>query len=467
MQRKKSSSSKKNIPIAVEFTNKNLTSWGGISSLISHYLERLDFRSWSETNIPVDDTSNNSVSKYSKILSLFLTVLSGGRRFSHVGMWWHGESVFRESFSVDRFSKASSSSTRFWNKICNFGLSEMLLSNARNLALKIVHWDNVNSDDLRFDSSVVTRYGNQEGAVKGYNPKKRGRNSHNPIIAFLGSGYVINLWNRRGNASSGNGIIEFFKQTRSVLGNKFKVLRVACDSGYYLIDFIKYLEANSYTYIISAPMSQLLQKKILEQKEWTHVADGIEVTDFKFKHLDSKWDKERRYVAVRQMVAARPKATGKQMTLPLDIPETIDYRYSVMITNDQIASSKEVWNGYRPRANDENVIKELKDSYGFDSYNLKSFWATEAVMAMIALVLFNLVFFLKKHVINKNSKIKQKLSTIRMNHFIVPAALGSNGRKKILRLGVKDSKKQNFIINMLQLINKMNFTLNCDAIESG
>ena len=120
------------------------------------------------------------------------------------------------------------------------------------------------------------------------------------------------------------------------------------------------------------------------------------------------------------------------MTLPFDLPEISEYRCSAMITHDHSVSLKEVWAGYRPRAKDENVIKELKDSYGVDLYNLNSFWATEAVMAMVALVLYNLFFFLKKHVINKNSKAKQKLSTIRMNHFIVPAALSANGRKKIL-----------------------------------
>jgi hypothetical protein len=78
MQRYNTNSTGQNIPIEVEFTRKNLTSRGGIASLISHYLERLDFRDWTERNIPADDISNNSTSKYSKVLSLFLTILSGG-----------------------------------------------------------------------------------------------------------------------------------------------------------------------------------------------------------------------------------------------------------------------------------------------------------------------------------------------------------------------------------------------------
>ncbi len=38
---------------------------------------------------------------------------------------------------------------------------------------------------LDIDSTIMTRYGNQEGAKKGYKPEKRGRNSHHPLIAFV------------------------------------------------------------------------------------------------------------------------------------------------------------------------------------------------------------------------------------------------------------------------------------------
>ena len=72
--------------------------------------------------------------------------------------------------------------------------------------------------------------------------------------------------------------MEYFMQTIAVLGSDFKILKVICDLGYYLIKFIKYLEYKSYSYIISAPICQLIQKKILDQKLGTKVADGIEIS---------------------------------------------------------------------------------------------------------------------------------------------------------------------------------------------
>ena len=64
------------------------------------------------------------------------------------------------------------------------------------------------------DSTILIRYGKQERAKKGYNPKKHGRPSHHPLIAFLNkSKYVIHLWNRSGNVTSWNNIIAFFTES--------------------------------------------------------------------------------------------------------------------------------------------------------------------------------------------------------------------------------------------------------------
>jgi hypothetical protein len=46
---------------------------------------------------------------------------------------------------------------------------------------------NLNRITLDVDSTVITRWGHQiQGASKGYNPRNHGRNSHHPLIAFVG-----------------------------------------------------------------------------------------------------------------------------------------------------------------------------------------------------------------------------------------------------------------------------------------
>jgi len=445
----------------IDFTDKPISAWGGIASLVARYVERLGFREWVEKNLTIAEVSPNGKGRYEKVLALLLTVLAGGDRFSHMGWWGYGKEIMCRSFGVEWLPQSPSVLTRFWNKVDSFEAAECLGAKLRSLAMEIVAWEGMKEDELRFDSSVVTRYGRQEGAVKGYNPKKHGRASHHPLIAFLGSGYIVNLWNRSGNSSSGNGIVEFFKQTLRSLDGKLAVTRILADTGYYLIGFIDYLERNGYLYIISAPMNQMLQRRIFDVKDWTPVDDGIEAAEFYFRHLAPGWDVERRYVVIRQEVARRPKASGKQMSLFPDLPEGKNYRYSVMITNETMAPV-EVWRTHRPRATVENVIDDMKDGYGFSSFSLHSFWATEAVMAMIGMVFRNLIVHLNRNILNPEGRLPE-LKTLRLKMFIIPALLGSDGRRHVLRLGITDQGIRDKITQLLGKISVMKARLNCNA----
>ncbi len=60
-----------------------------------------------------------------------------------------------------------------------------------------------------------------------------------------------------------------------------------------------------------------------------------------------------------------PKASGKHPALFKELEELKSYRFSLYISNDEELGPEEIWRGYRPRANDENVVKDLKEGYGF------------------------------------------------------------------------------------------------------
>jgi hypothetical protein len=101
--------------------------------------------------------------------------------------------------------------------------------------------------NLNLDSSVLARCGNQQGAKRGSNPKKQGQPSQHPVLAFPGSGYVVNVWNRSGDTSTGHGAVPFFRQRLLSLGSDFHGNRVLCDSGFYEIEFITYLEGKRFS----------------------------------------------------------------------------------------------------------------------------------------------------------------------------------------------------------------------------
>ena len=74
---------------------------------------------------------------------------------------------------------------------------------------------------MDFDSTIITRYGKQEGAKKGYNPKKQGRDSHHPLLAFIADlRLVANVWLRSGDTGSSNNFAAFLEDTLNKLKGK-------------------------------------------------------------------------------------------------------------------------------------------------------------------------------------------------------------------------------------------------------
>ena len=450
--------------VKIHFTNKPITAWGGLATIVAKLLEVLEFRSWVESTIPIEEKSNYGKGIYEKVLATFLTILSGGERFSHLSWWSHGSEAIKKTFAVTWLPKASSTLTRFWGKIGTQYVSEKLGDAARRFAITLIEWQGIGENTLNLDSSVLTRYGNQQGAKRGYNPKKRGRPSHHPLLAFLGSGYVVNLWNRSGHSSAGQSAVSFFHQTRMALGASFHINRVLCDSGFYEATFIEYLEHTCLSYIIAVPISPTIQREILQVKQWHTISKGVEVGEFVFQHYDAKWTKLRRYVVVRQSIAKRPTALGKQPSLFKDLIDWSQYRISVMITNDSSSPPEEIWRRYRPRANDENVIKDLKEGYSFETFNVNNFWATEAVLTMIALVFHNLIVYLNRTILNPN-RPQEQLTTLRHKYFTLPGQLGSGGRNYVLRLSVQERKIRATAVSIMRRISLLSHSLNCIAVD--
>ncbi|MCX8090446.1 MAG: transposase, partial [Verrucomicrobiae bacterium] len=224
------------------------------------------------------------------------------------------------------------------------------------------------------DSTVCERYGRQEGARKGYNPRKPGRPSHHPLKAALGSGYVVNLWNRRGDTHSAHQAVAFYEQTRRELPGGLKLSWVLADSGFGEEGFLERLEADAQPYIVALRLSAWVQRAICSVTAWRRIERGIEVGEVTLAL--STWKKERRLIFVRQHGPTRPEASGKQPLLFRELEAHRDWRYSAYVTSDTGLAAEELWRTYRPRANEENCIKELKEGYGWHEFNVHSFWGT-------------------------------------------------------------------------------------------
>jgi hypothetical protein len=134
-----------------------------------------------------------------------------------------------------------------------------------------------------------------------------------------------------------------------------------------------------------------------------------------------------------------------------------------MITNDAEKTPEEIWRQYRPRANDENVIKDLKEGYSFESFHVHTFWATEAVLTMIALVFHNLIVYLNKTILNPH-RPQEQLKTLRHKYFTLPGQLGTGGRRYVLRLSIHERKIRATVISIIRRISLLSHRLNCIAV---
>jgi hypothetical protein len=121
---------------------------------------------------------------------------------------------------------------------------------------------------LDFDSSVLTRYGAQEGAKCGYNPQKQGRSSHHPLIAFANDlKLVVNFWLRSGDTSSSSNFLSFLENTLEKFTSK-KVNLVRLDSGFCSNEIMNYLEEKPLNYIIAAKFYHPIQALIAGVGNW-------------------------------------------------------------------------------------------------------------------------------------------------------------------------------------------------------
>ena len=303
---------------------------------------------------------------------------------------------------------------------------------------------------LDLDSTVMTRYGSQQGAAKGYNPAKRGRKSHHPLMAFVDElSMVANCWLRPGNVAGANNVRSFLADTLHRLGGK-QVALLRADSGFDDNAFLEDLEGRQLHYTVALKQTPPLQRALVDaahnahgwwplRDEQDNIVAGIELT--RFPYQAQSWSKPRWVTGIRQHVEQREAAKGKTMSLFADDPVIGKWRFSAIVS-DLDLPAQSIWRIYRGRANCENRIKELKYDFAADSFCLQDFWATEAAMNTVMLA-YNLMslfrqVLLKSTIVKKGvpTAVQHTLQTLRYKLFARPAYLTTESRKPILHLAM-------------------------------
>ncbi|MFZ2322408.1 MAG: IS1380 family transposase, partial [Ignavibacteriaceae bacterium] len=411
--------------LKIEFTDKEITPWGGMilmkqlieKTKISEVLERLP--------LPVQG-SNRGYKPTQLIKNFWVSIWSGAIRFEHLEIT-RMDKVIQKIFGWKQMA-GHKSFQRYFKKFGQ-GDNQRIFTELFNWFFRQIKFDNYTLD---LDSTIMTRYGRQQGAKKGYNPKKPGRNSHHPLIAFVADvRMVVNFWLRSGNSYTTNNFYNFLENTLERLESKTIGL-LRADSGFYDKKIFDYLEnrVKPISYIIAAKLYRPLKLSIARQKTYLKLDDGIEISDTMYQ--SPEWEKPRRMIIVRQEISLRPKSTGKQLRLFGEEEVYKNYRYSCFITNLSL-SAKMIWDAYRNRAEAENRIKELKEDFGADSFNVENFFATEAALNFVMMG-YNLMSLFRQAILG--TKTQQQLKTLRYKVFAIGSYITKNGNQRILKLSL-------------------------------
>jgi hypothetical protein len=195
----------------LRFSDKEITAWGGMA-LMKRMLDYLGFdAALAQAGLPPPG-SNRGYAPAQRITQFMISLWCGANRFEHGEVSRH-DPVLKRIFGFARMANFKAVMRLF---------RPFTQSTNESVMDKLYRWMfdqiSINGLTLDLDSTVMTRYGSQEGAAKGYNPSQRGRASQHPLMAFVSETRMIaNCWLRPGNASSANNAQGFLANTRERL----------------------------------------------------------------------------------------------------------------------------------------------------------------------------------------------------------------------------------------------------------
>jgi len=399
-----------------EFTAKNLTGNAGLLNLWK-FAEKIGLKSMLEQNITIKRRTNAKYSTADAVMMLIMGVLSGAKHISHMAIL-RGDSVIRTLFEWDEFPTDRTFGRLFrlfGHKHCHE------LSEIEAVARKKV-WSKkwFGRITLDMDSTVKGVNGAQEGAAKGYNPKKKGQKSYHPLLCFIAeTRECLHNWFRTGSAYSANGAVEFMKECFQRLPKRVWKVFVRADSAFFNGELLDFLEEQASQYLIKVKMKNMTE--LLMNLSWHKAKNkpGIETAHFMYKCLG--WKKERKFVAVRTLI--REQTEGLLYPVP-------QYELFCYVTNLEL-TAWECHALYGKRAASENWIEWCKNQMASGSILTQDFWANSAIFQTCILA-YNLMVWMMW--LNAEKGFRQEPNTIRDWLVRVPAFLVHSARQWIVKL---------------------------------
>ena len=404
----------------IDFNAKNLTSNAGLFLLLENVKNNAIFE-MIENNLIFESDSVNKI-KMNHIKTMLCGHFIGIDKLERLKLLKTDPLVREFDISV----KEPETVSRFLGKF-NFKTTQMFREINFKVFKKLLSKSGLTSITIDIDSSVINVEGHQEGATKGYNPKKLGNRCYNVQFAFCDElkAYVTGFV-RSGNAYTANGAAELIKEIVATLKAQNLEIFFRMDSGYFDEEIIETIESLGCKYLIKAKAYATLVSQVTASSAvFLKGIDGRETAELLIK-LD-KWKKKRRFVVSRVLKPEKERAQ-------LSLLEGSEYDYFFFVTNTDLESEAVVLS-YEKRGNAENYIKEAKYDMSVGHLLLKSFWANEAVFQMMMLS-YNLFLLFKFDYLDV-SEYRQQIKTFRLKYVFLAAKIIKTARSVIMKLSSK------------------------------
>ncbi len=414
--------------IDVARTEKALTSYGGFAAFAS-FLKKSGIIEKLVETCPIERISNNATSVRDIILSLLLTCINEGSRFRHV-RFIQNDDVIKKIFKLDRRICGEDSIRRFMEKIDSEAGKKWL-----DGAMEILFAALPEMFIIDWDSTITTRYGDQEGVEVGYNPHKPGRGSHHPLVCSVaGLRLCLTLDFRPGKAHSADGMTTSLKDLLNRLPTGRRPFLARADIGFcsnsVLEEFEKTEEMPHYVFKLKKTSRVMEAVRAVPEEQWVGAKSfgALQITE-KMIQLTT-WEKPRRVVLGRRLISSQtPEESG-----------TLFGEYSILyaaFVTDLTPQQFEAWQiaeVYQGRADCENIFDELKNQWGLAGFCSQQQNVTE-LAARFTLLSYNIwSLFVRFFSTTKHKEAK----TSRREILIFPAQLTESGREQTLQIAVMD-----------------------------
>jgi hypothetical protein len=409
-------------------SDTTLTPFGGLVAF-SSFLEKLGIIDTLVESCPIKRTSNNATPVRDILIGFLLVCIQSGKRFSHL-RWVQDDPAIAEIFKVQRRIPSDSSVIRFFKAI-DSEQGKSWLSKVEALLYSSIN----NHCILDWDSTVTTRFGEQEGAEVGYNPHKPGRPSHHPLLCTIaGTRVCLHMTYRAGNASSSSGWIEAMEEVLSRLPKGIKPFLNRADVAFASEESLSWHESDLERphYLFKLRKTSRVSEAIGSVRETDWEGNGgfgiTQVAECSVQLYG--WSKKRRVVLSRKLIKKEsPEESGTLFGI-------CQYEYSAYVTNlpKTFATAMQIVILYNQRCDSENIFDETKNQWGLNGFcaqreNVTEFAARMNILSYNLWSIFVRFFNLTKH---------EEAQCSRKEFLFLASSLTRSGRETTLKLSVSN-----------------------------